>query len=117
MTNDASDNQYDTEHVVLWVRWLQFKGLDPAAVRDEVDKWTLGEVTQVYVGQHARTMPSVVVKTIVEHALLASVDSTWPAIPMQPLASQSRSTASSHGFIATPYNGGNPAVVTERESA
>ena len=76
MTNDASDNQYNAEHVALWVRSLQAKGLDPEAIRGEVDKWTLGDVTQVYVGQHARTMPTVVVKTIVEHALLASVDST-----------------------------------------
>jgi hypothetical protein len=76
MNNDASDNQYDHDHIVLWVRWLQAKGLDSEAIRGEVDKWTLGDVTQVYVGQHARTMPTVVVKTIVEHALLASVDST-----------------------------------------
>jgi hypothetical protein len=69
MTNDASDNQYDTEHVVLWVRWLQFKGLDVEAIRGEVDKWTMYGVTQVYVGTHARTMPTDLVRTIVERAL------------------------------------------------
>jgi hypothetical protein len=69
MTNDASDNQYDTDHVVLWVRWLQFKGLDPAAVRDEVDKWTMYDVTMVYVGTHARIMPTEFVRAIVERVL------------------------------------------------
>jgi hypothetical protein len=69
MTNDASDSQYETDHIVLWVRWLQFKGLDPEAIRGEVDKWTLGDVTQVYVGSHARTMPTDFVRAIVERAL------------------------------------------------
>ena len=69
MTNDASDNQYDTDHVVLWVRWLQFKGLDREAIRSEVDKWSLDDVTQVYVGQYACTMPTDFVRAIVERAL------------------------------------------------
>jgi hypothetical protein len=47
MTNDASDNQYNADHVVLWVRWLQAKGFDAEAISGEVDKWTLGDVTQV----------------------------------------------------------------------
>jgi hypothetical protein len=69
MTNDTSDNQYDAEHVVLWVRWLQAKGLDAEAIRDEVDRWSLDDVTQVYVGAHARTMPTSVVRALVERAL------------------------------------------------
>jgi hypothetical protein len=69
MTNDASDNQYNAEHVALWVRSLQAKGLDPEAIRGEVDKWTMYGVTQVYVGAHARTMPTGVVRAIVERAL------------------------------------------------
>ena len=68
MTNDASDNQYDRDHIVLWVRWLQFKGLDVEAIRGEVDKWTMYGVTQVYVGTHARTMPTDFVRAIVERA-------------------------------------------------
>ena len=69
MTNDATDNQYDTDHVVLWVRWLQFKGLDAEAIRGEIDRWSLDGVTQVYVGNHARTMPTDFVRAIVERAL------------------------------------------------
>jgi hypothetical protein len=69
MTNEASDNQYDTDHIVLWVRWLQAKGLDPEAIRGELDKWNLGDVTQVCVGTHARTMPTEFVRAIVERAL------------------------------------------------
>jgi hypothetical protein len=69
MTNEASDNQYDHDHVVLWVRWLQAKGLKPEAIRGEVDKWTLGDVTQVYVDAYARTMPTDVVRAIVERTL------------------------------------------------
>jgi hypothetical protein len=69
MTNDASDDQYDTDHVVLWVRWLQAKGLDREAIQGEVDKWTLGDVTQVCVGQHARTMPTDFVRATVEQEL------------------------------------------------
>jgi hypothetical protein len=46
MANEASDNQYDTEHVVLWVRWLQAKGLEPKAIGDEIDRWSLDDVTQ-----------------------------------------------------------------------
>jgi hypothetical protein len=69
MTNDASDNQCDTDHVVLWVRWLQAKGLDAEAIRSEVDKWSMYGVTQVYVGTHARTMPTDFVRAIVEQAL------------------------------------------------
>jgi hypothetical protein len=69
MTNVASDNEHDAEHIVLWVRWLQAKGLDTDAIRGEVDKWTLGDVTQICVGQHARTMPTDVVRAIVERAL------------------------------------------------
>jgi hypothetical protein len=69
MNNDASDSQYDHDHVVLWVRWLQAKGLDPEAIRGEVDKWTLGDVTQVYVAQHGRTMPTDFVRAIVERTL------------------------------------------------
>jgi hypothetical protein len=69
MTNEASGNQYNADHVTLWVRWLQAKGLKPEAIRGEVDKWTLGDVTQVYVGQHARTMPTDFVREIVERAL------------------------------------------------
>ena len=69
MTNDASDNQYDHDHVVLWVNALRANRLDPAAVRDEVDRWSLDDVTQVYVGQHARTMPTNFVRAIVERAL------------------------------------------------
>jgi hypothetical protein len=76
MTNDASDNQYETDHIVLWVRWLRAKGLDPGAIRSEVDKWTLGDVTQVYVGAHARTMPTDVVRAMVEQALTVSVRPT-----------------------------------------
>jgi hypothetical protein len=69
MTNEASDNQYDAEHVVLLVNALRANGLDPAAVRVEIDRWSLDDVTQVYVGQHARTMPTDFVKAIVERAL------------------------------------------------
>ena len=69
MTGDARDRQYDTDHVILWVRWLQAKGLDSEAIRSEVDKWTMYGVTQVYVGAHARTMPTGVVRAIVERAL------------------------------------------------
>jgi hypothetical protein len=69
MTNNASDNQYDTDHVVLWVRWLQAKGLDAEAIRGEVDRWSLDGVTQVYVGAYARTMPTDFVRAIVERAL------------------------------------------------
>jgi hypothetical protein len=69
MTNDASDNQYDTDHVVLWVRWLQAKGLGAEAIRGEIDKWSLDDVTQVCVGQHARTMPKDFVRAIVERAV------------------------------------------------
>jgi hypothetical protein len=69
MTNDASDNQYDTEHVALWVRWLQAKGLDPEAIQGEVDRWSLDGVTQVYVGTYTRTMPTDFVRAIVERAL------------------------------------------------
>jgi hypothetical protein len=69
MTNDASDNQYDRDHIVLWVRWLQFKGLDVEAIRGEVDNWSMYGVTQVYVGTHARTMPTYLVRAIVEQAL------------------------------------------------
>jgi hypothetical protein len=76
MTNDASDNQYDHDHVVLWVNALRANGLDPAAVRDEIDRWSLDDVTQVYVGNHARTMPAEVVRGMVEQALTASVRTT-----------------------------------------
>ena len=69
MTNDASDNQFDHDHVVLWVNALRANGLDPAAVRDEVDRWSLDDVTQVYLGQHARTLPTDFVRAIVERAL------------------------------------------------
>jgi hypothetical protein len=76
MTNDAWDNQYDRDHVVLWVRWLQAKGLDAEAIRGEIDRWSLDDVTQVYVGNHARTMPAEVVRGMVEQALTASVRTT-----------------------------------------
>ena len=69
MTNDTSDNQYDTDHVVLWVRWLQAKGLDPEAIRSEIDRWSLDDVTMVYVAQHGRTIPRDLVRAIVERAL------------------------------------------------
>jgi hypothetical protein len=69
MTNDPWDNQYNTEHVAIWVRSLQAKGLDADAIRAEVDKWTLGDVTQIPVGQHARTIPTDVVRTMVDRAL------------------------------------------------
>ena len=69
MTNDESENQYDHDHVVLWVNALRANGLDPAAVRGEIDRWSLDGVTQVCVGQHARTMPTDFVSTIVERAL------------------------------------------------
>jgi hypothetical protein len=69
MRNDACDNHYDLEHVVLWVNLLRAKGLDSEAIRSEVDKWTLGDVTQVYVGSYARTMPKDLVRSIVERAL------------------------------------------------
>jgi hypothetical protein len=69
MTNDASDKQYDTDHVVLWVRWLQAKGLDPEAIQGEVDRRSLDGVTQIYVGAYARIMPTDFVSTIVERTL------------------------------------------------
>jgi hypothetical protein len=69
MTNEASDNQYDSEHVVLWVRWLQAKGLEPEAIRGEIDRWSLDDVTQLYVGNHACTMPTDFVRAMVERAL------------------------------------------------
>jgi hypothetical protein len=69
MTNEASDTQYDTEHVVLWVRWLQAKGLDAEAISGEIDRWSLGDVTLVYVGNQACTMPTDFVRAMVEHAL------------------------------------------------
>ena len=69
MTNDASDNRYDTDHVVLWVRWLQAKGLDPEAIQGKVDRWSLDGVTQVCVGAYARTMPTDFVRAIAERAL------------------------------------------------
>ena len=53
MTSDAWDNEYVTEHVALWVRWLQAEGLEPEAIRGEIDRWSLDDVTQVCVGQHA----------------------------------------------------------------
>jgi hypothetical protein len=69
MASDAWDTKFDRDHVALWVRWLQARGLDLEAIRAEVDKWTLYGVTQVYVGQHARTMPTDFVREIVERAL------------------------------------------------
>ena len=76
MTNDESANQYDHDHVVLWVNALRANRLDPAAVRDEVDRWSLGGVTQVCVGQHARTMPTDFVRAIVDQTLIATVRPT-----------------------------------------
>jgi hypothetical protein len=69
MTNDAWDNQYNTDHVALWVRWLQAKGLDAEAIRGEIDEWSLDDVTQVCVGAYARTMPTDFVRAIVEREL------------------------------------------------
>jgi hypothetical protein len=69
MTNEASDSKYNADHVTLWVRWLQAKGLDAEAIRGEIDRWTLDDVTQVYVGNHARTMQTDFVREIVERAL------------------------------------------------
>jgi hypothetical protein len=69
MTSDASDNQYDHDHIVLWVLWLQFKGLDPEAIQCEVDRWSLDGVTQVYVAAHARTTLTNAVSAIVERAI------------------------------------------------
>jgi hypothetical protein len=66
MTNDS---QYDHDHVVLWVGWLQAIGLDPEAIRGEIDRWSLGDLTMVYVAQHGRTMPTDFVRAIVERAL------------------------------------------------
>jgi hypothetical protein len=71
-----TDNEYNADHIVLWVRWLQAQGLDPEAIRGEVDKWTMYGVTQVYVGQHARTMPTEFVGAIVERALRARPESS-----------------------------------------
>jgi hypothetical protein len=76
MTNDESNNHSDTEYVVLWERWLQSKGLDAEAIRGEIDRWSLDGVTQVDVGNHARTMPAEVVRGMVEQALTASVRTT-----------------------------------------
>jgi hypothetical protein len=69
MTNDAWYNQYNTEHVVLWVRWLRAKGFEPEASRGEIDRWRLDDVTQVCVGQHTRIMPTDFVSPIVERVL------------------------------------------------
>jgi hypothetical protein len=69
MTSDACDNQHDTDHAILWVRSLQARGLDAEAIRGEIDRWTLDDVTQVYVGAYARTMPTDFVREIVERAL------------------------------------------------
>jgi hypothetical protein len=65
----TNDSKYDHDHVVLWVNLLRAMGLDPEAIRSEVGKCTAGDVTQVYVGQHARTMPTDFVTAIVERAL------------------------------------------------
>jgi hypothetical protein len=69
MTNDTWDNQYDREHVAVWVRSLQATGFDAAAVRDELDKWTLNGMTQIYVGQYARMMPHAVARAMAELAV------------------------------------------------
>jgi hypothetical protein len=69
MTSNAWYNQYNTEHIVLWVRWLQAKGLEPEAIRGEIDRWSLDDVTQVYVSQHARIIPTYLVRAIVERVL------------------------------------------------
>jgi hypothetical protein len=69
MINDAWDNEYVTEHVALWVNALRAKGLDAKAVGDEIDKWTMDGLTQICVGGYARTMPTDVVRAIVEQAL------------------------------------------------
>jgi hypothetical protein len=72
MGNDAGENQYDREHVALWVRWLTARGLDRVAIMAELDQWTQDGVSQIYVGQYARTMPSILAKAMVEHALAVS---------------------------------------------
>jgi hypothetical protein len=69
LINDAWDNEYVTEHVDLWVNALQANGLDAIAVRDEMDRWTMDGVTQICVGANARTMPTDVVRAIVERVL------------------------------------------------
>jgi hypothetical protein len=69
MVDDAWDDEYVTEHVALWVNALRAKGLDAKAVRDEIDKWTMDDVTQICVGAYARTMPTDAVRAIVERVL------------------------------------------------
>ena len=69
MINDPRDNQYNADHVAMWVRLLQAMGLNPEAIRGEIDRCTLGDVTMVYVAQHGRTMPTDFVRAIVERAL------------------------------------------------
>lgn len=59
----------DFEHVIDWVHFLRFKGLDAPAIRGEVERWTRDGVTTVYVGQHARTMPVTLAKAMVEQVL------------------------------------------------
>jgi hypothetical protein len=69
MTSDSWDNQYNADHIAMWVRWLQATGLDPEAIRDQIDKCSLGDVTMIYVAQHGRTMPTDFVRAIVERVL------------------------------------------------
>ena len=58
MINDPRDNQYNADHVAMWVRLHQAMGLNPEAIRGEIDRCTLGDVTMIYEAQHGRTIPT-----------------------------------------------------------
>jgi hypothetical protein len=76
LCNDAWDSQHDREHVEVWVRSLQARGLDPAAIRDEVGRWTSDGMTQICVGQYARTIPVAVARDWVDKALAETANAT-----------------------------------------
>jgi hypothetical protein len=69
------DDAWDSQFVAVWVASLQARGLDPAAIRDKIDRWTLDGWAQICVGQNARMMPVDVARTMVGQALKASVES------------------------------------------
>jgi hypothetical protein len=65
----------DHEHVVSWVRFLRFQGMDAERIRQELARFTRDGMTQIRVGGYSRTMPVALAQAIVEQAIeLASTE-------------------------------------------
>jgi hypothetical protein len=70
----ASHAAGDFEQVIQWVRFLRARSRDDAAIRNEVESWTLDGISQIYVDGEARTMPVALVRAKVEQALSSQAE-------------------------------------------